>query len=204
MRILFIVLVSFLSLSVKAQSSVPQSLKPTFSNLEDLDPNDPQIEQQLKDLDRDYETQTGTSAFLPPDENTPDCYRLSCAIYAHVDKAHQVMLLYVNGQQVGEYLVSTGIPGRETPDMDTHPDGRIYDAYNSVKFPGGDYEGLGNMPYAVFIQGGYAIHGTPKGNWPHLGHVASHGCIRTLPDNAKNFNRLVRQYGVRDTWVTVE
>lgn len=70
--------------------------------------------------------------------------------------------------------------------------------------PGGDYNGLGNMPYAVFVRGGYAIHGTTKGNWPKLGTPASKGCIRLHPDNGFIFNRLVRAVGVRAAWVSVE
>jgi len=73
----------------------------------------------------------------------------------------------------------------------------------SSKFPGGDYNGLGNMPYAVFVDGGFAIHGTTRGNWPLLGQVASHGCIRVHPDNGFIFNRLVRQHGVKNTWITI-
>lgn len=60
------------------------------------------------------------------------------------------------------------------------------------------------MPYAVFIEGGFAIHGTTVGNFKYLGTRASHGCIRLHPDNGRIFNHLVRQYGIRDTWVTVE
>ena len=91
-----------------------------------------------------------------------------------------------------------------TPYMDQNPNGRIYDRYTSVTNPGGDYNGLGNMPYAVFIRGGYAVHGTTRGNWPNLGKPASKGCIRLHPDNGFIFNRLVRSYGIYRTWITVE
>lgn len=72
------------------------------------------------------------------------------------------------------------------------------------RIPGGDYNGLGNMPYAVFIRGGYAIHGTVKSNWSKLGTPASKGCIRLHPDNGFIFNRLVRASGVALAWVSVE
>lgn len=192
------------SFVVKANSVAVDRRADEPSSFEDLNPFDPNIEEKLKVIDEDYEKQTGQSPFLAPDENAPDCYRMTCSVYAVVDKTQQKMFLYLKGQQIGEYLVSTGVPGYTTPDMDTHPNGRIYDAYTSVHFPGGDYNGLGNMPYAVFIQGGFAIHGTTQGNWPKLGHVASHGCIRLYPDNGKIFNRLVREYGVKDVWVTVD
>jgi lipoprotein-anchoring transpeptidase ErfK/SrfK len=60
------------------------------------------------------------------------------------------------------------------------------------------------MPYAVFIEGGFAIHGTMRSNWKYLGQRASHGCVRLHPDNAFIVNRLVRQYGVENTWIQVD
>ncbi len=177
------------------------------SALDELDPNDPNIEAKLDALDQAYETETGMSAHLP----TPNlrlwaggCRRETCAVYAHVSKARQLLSLYVNGQLVGQFQTSTGAKGHGTPNFDQNPNGRIYDKYMSKAYPGGDYNGLGNMPYAVFIKGGFAIHGTGKSNWPKLGTAASHGCIRVHPDNAYRFNRLVREYGVANTWITVE
>ena len=59
------------------------------------------------------------------------------------------------------------------------------------------------MPYAIFIKGGYAIHGTTPGNFLKLGHRASHGCIRLHPDNARKLFELVNSYGLQNTWVKV-
>lgn len=175
------------------------------SALDELDPNDPNIEAKLTEMDQVYEQETGVSAHLPSmNFFSTGCRRETCAIYARVEKSEQKLYLYVNGGLQGVFATSTGIPGRGTPDFDKHPDGRVYDRYTSTKFPGGDYNGLGNMPYAVFISSGFAIHGTGKGNWKKLGNVASHGCIRIHPDNALIFNRLVRQYGAANTWITVE
>ena len=174
--------------------------------LDELDPFDPYVEKTLQMMDSIYQLETGRSAHLPsaPMSYFSGCYREACPVYVHVSRSHQLLDLYVNGVFSGQWLVSTGVPGRDTPDFDTHPDGRVYDAYTSTKFPGGDFEGLGNMPYAVFIEGGFALHGTGRSNWPKLGHRASHGCIRQHPDNAYRFNRLVRQVGAIGTWVTVE
>ena len=88
--------------------------------------------------------------------------------------------------------------------MDLRPSGPVFRKYTSRKFPGGNYKGLGNMPYVVFVRGGYAIHGTTSGNIPKLGKKASHGCIRLHPDNGKIFNELVRKAGLSNTWVTIE
>ncbi len=176
------------------------------NTLDELNPFAPNIEEQLQMLDEKYEAETGKSPFqidslIPTWAET--CVREQCPVYLDISKSEQSAYLYVNGVLQGEFLVSSGVSGRDTPDFDRHPDGRIYDRYTSTKFPGGDYDGLGNMPYAVFIKGGFAVHGTGRGNWKKLGTKASHGCIRMHPDNGYRFNRLVRAYGVRSTWIRV-
>lgn len=171
-----------------------------------LNPKRPDIEQVLKELDADYEMTTGKSSHMEVDlleEILPSCYRNSCMVWADVDKSAQRLYLYIDGVMTYTWKTSTGKWGYSTPDFDTHPDGRIYDRYTSTKYPNGDYDGLGNMPYAVFIRGGYAIHGTTPGNWSQLGKKASHGCVRLHPDNGYIFNRLVRKYGISNVWVTV-
>lgn len=177
--------------------------------LEHINPFDPNVEQILDQYDKIYEQETGKSAHINTvmdDILGPfgGCQRGGCAIWAQVVKSSQRMYLYVNGSVQGSWAVSTGMAGYGTPNFDRHPNGRIYDRYTSTKYPEGDYNGLGNMPYAVFITGGYALHGTPKGNWPKLGKPASHGCIRMHPDNAYSFNRMVRSYGISRVWITVQ
>lgn len=172
--------------------------------IEELDPFDPNIEEKLEELDREYERVTGKSPFLEELKSyLPACYQRTCPVFIEIDKARQQATLFVNGAFAAEWAVSTGVAGHTTPNFDRHPNGRIYDAYSSRTYPGGDYNGLGNMPYAVFIQGGFAIHGTPRSNWGQLGRRASHGCIRLYPDYAYRFNRLVRTYGIGGTWITV-
>jgi hypothetical protein len=177
------------------------------SNTE-FDPFSADAEKLLNEFDAVYERETGLSAHLDTAESEFDkaarCYRQTCAVWAQIVKSTQTMYLYIDGSLVNTWKVSTGTPGRETPNFDTHPDGRIYNKYTSTKYPEGDYNGLGNMPYAVFIRGGFAIHGTPRGNWSRLGRKASHGCIRVHPDNGQYFNSLVRSYGVRNVWITVQ
>ena len=178
--------------------------------IEELNPFDPNIEEKLKELDRVYEEETGLSSHLPDYGGVEElfgmagCYRASCPVWLRINRGTQSFTLYVYGNIQRTGLVSTGLPGYGTPAFDKHPDGRIYDRYTSTKYPGGDYMGLGNMPYAVFISGGVAVHGTPQGNWSKLGKRASHGCIRMHPDNGFVFNRLTRQYGIRNVWITVE
>lgn len=179
-----------------------------FNFFDRFDPRSHNVDKILKQLDADYESITGKSAHLililsPLDDLMARCYRNSCGIWADVDLNTQRFYLYKEGVLTYTWKTSTGRSGYETPEMDTHPDGRIYDRHTSPKYPEGDYNGLGNMPFAVCVDGLYAIHGTTKGSWDNLGTPASHGCIRLHPDNGQIFNVLVRRYGVRNIWVTI-
>lgn len=182
---------------------------PSF--MDEFDPHSPDAEEILSAYDQYYESVTGQSAHLEAQpffySLTPQaCQRLSCPVWIRVNKTTQTLALYLDSKNTpaAVWPVSTGLSGHSTPNFDTYPNGRIYDQYTSGKYPGGDYKGLGNMPYAVFISGGFALHGTPASNWPLLGKRASHGCIRMHPDMAKKVNRLVRQVGIKKTWITVE
>lgn len=133
------------------------------------------------------------------------CSGSECILFAEIDKSKQLLYLYVLGELKDTFKVSTGKGKKyETPSMELHPLGPVLTKYTSRKFPGGNYEGLGNMPYAVFLKNGYAIHGTTPGNYSRLGSPASHGCIRLHPDNAKIFNALVKVAGLSQTWVSVK
>jgi hypothetical protein len=174
-----------------------------LTSFEELDPQAENIEEVLKQLDQQYFQQTGQLPFLMPTFLEKDCRKFDCPVYVVVKKSEQKLYLYIKGALQAEWLVSTGAPKTETPIWEGHPNGRVYDAYSSKANPGGDYQGLGNMPYAVFLKGGYAIHGTIEANFKKLGSKASHGCVRVHPDHAKIFNRLVRQHGVAAVWVSI-
>lgn len=197
-----------------ARASVQADPDSDATWLDEFDPNDPRAEKLLEEFDKIHERITGLPSRLPQPSlpmffgefgaASRDCYQDSCQVFARVSKRNQKLYLSVGGRVDQVWPVSTGVRGHSTPDFDRHPDGRIYDRYTSSTYPGGDWNGLGNMPYAVFIRRGYAIHGTPRANWAKLGQPASHGCIRLHPDNAKVFNRLVRANGIGQTWITVE
>ena len=131
------------------------------------------------------------------------CKEKECPLYAAISKSKQILYLYIEGELKDSFKVSTGVKKFTTPDMNRKPSGPVFTRYTSHKFPGGNYMGLGNMPYAVFISGGYAIHGTTPGNFSKLGTIASHGCIRMHPDNARVFYELVKLFSLSNTWVTV-
>lgn len=137
-------------------------------------------------------------------EEHAGCKENDCLIYAEVIKSKQILYLHLDGELIDSFPVSTGIKSRETPSMSVRPRGPLLMKYTSRKFPGGNYNGLGNMPYAIFISGGYAIHGTTKGNFKKLGSRASHGCVRLHPINAKIFFELVKRVGIEYTWITIK
>lgn len=133
------------------------------------------------------------------------CAARECIVFAEIDKSKQLLYLYILGEIKDTFKVSTGKGKKyETPGMELHPLGPVLTKYTSRKFPGGNYQGLGNMPYAVFLKNGYAIHGTTPGNYSKLGSRASHGCIRLHPDNAKVFNALIKTVGLQQTWISVK
>jgi lipoprotein-anchoring transpeptidase ErfK/SrfK len=129
--------------------------------------------------------------------------QIDCAVWANVSLAEQKLYLYENGILIDTFKISSGDRKHKTPSMDRKFTGRMYKKYTSKKFPGGNYMGLGNMPYVMFIRGGYAIHGTTPGNFALLGKPASHGCIRLHPDHAKVFYELIEKNGVENVWITV-
>ncbi len=139
--------------------------------------------------------------------SSPDtllCRDKECLLYLEIDKARQKLYLYFMGQLKDSFAVSTGKGKYETPNLDMRPQGPVVTRYSSRKFPGGNYMQLGNMPYAIFLKNGYAIHGTTTGNFTKLGTRASHGCVRVHPDNAKIINSLVKTVGLSQTWVRIE
>jgi lipoprotein-anchoring transpeptidase ErfK/SrfK len=131
------------------------------------------------------------------------CKQIECKLWLRASKKDQRLYVYIDGEAVDTFKISSGSKGHDTPQFETRPDGRMFKKYTSKKYPGGNYQGLGNMPYVVFIRGGYALHGTTTGNIKKLGTRASHGCIRLHPNNAKIVFELVNNFGAENTWITV-
>jgi hypothetical protein len=92
-------------------------------------------------------------SFLTSKKDPEDmpCSEVGCLIYAHIVKSTQTLYLYLDAVLIDSFPVSTGLGKYETPKLNVRASGPIFKKYTSKKFPGGNYEGLGNMPYAVFI-----------------------------------------------------
>ncbi len=110
-----------------------------------------------------------------------------------VDKTAQRLTVSVDGFTRYEWPVSTARRGYRTPNGTYRPQWLARKWYSTI------YDGS-PMPYSIFFNGGYAIHGT--GEISRLGNPASHGCIRLHPDNAAVLFELVRK-NMKDTQIIV-
>jgi hypothetical protein len=117
-------------------------------------------------------------------------------VLAEIDKATQRMHVYVDGEHTYSWKVSTGLGVRYDTPKGSHYVYRAHRMWRSRKYFNAP------MPYAVFFNGGYAVHGT-KALW-RLGRPASHGCIRLKTEHAKLFYKLARKNGYWRTRVTVK
>jgi lipoprotein-anchoring transpeptidase ErfK/SrfK len=158
---------------------------------------------ELKALKYNLEQLKVNASLVELDSAAQNAKQKDCAIWADVSKTDQRLYLYVEGICVDTFKVSSGDAKHKTPNIDRRPSGPQFTKYTSKKYPGGNYNGLGNMPYVLFVQGGYGIHGTTLGNIKKLGNPASHGCVRLHPDNAKIMFELIKAVGVQNTWVTI-
>jgi lipoprotein-anchoring transpeptidase ErfK/SrfK len=109
-----------------------------------------------------------------------------------VDISTQEMTVEDEWRTVYTFDVSTGRPGHATPTGSFRPI-RMHTMWHSSKYENAP------MPWSIFFYGGYAIHGTT--DIKHLGHVASHGCVRLDPKNAKLLFDLVQSVGMANTKV---
>ncbi len=115
-------------------------------------------------------------------------------IKIYVNKRKQWMSVYLDNSRVYGWSVSTARRGYWTPRGVFHPRS-LERMHYSRKYHNSP------MPYSVFFKGGYAIHGTHSIS--HLGHPASHGCVRIHPRNAKKLYSLIKRYGKRHTKIVI-
>lgn len=115
-------------------------------------------------------------------------YRGGAGVVARVDLSSQRMRVYKNGVHKYTWKVSSGRAGYRTP-TGSWSIKRMHKRYFSKKYHGAP------MPYAMFYNGGFAVHGT--GSISRLGRPASHGCVRLHPSNAAKLFSMVRQSGGR-------
>lgn len=115
-------------------------------------------------------------------------------VVAHVSIAEQQMKVYHEGRHVFTWAVSTAKAGKITPAGTFVPD-FLSRNHRSKRYNGAP------MPFAIFYDGNYAIHGTDQ--IKRLGNPASHGCVRLDPKNAKILFEMVKAEGMENTRVVI-
>jgi lipoprotein-anchoring transpeptidase ErfK/SrfK len=106
-------------------------------------------------------------------------------VLVHVDKTAQRLTVSVDGGTLYQWPVSTARWGYTTPNGSYRPEW-FARTWFSRKYD------MSPMPYSIFFNGGYAIHGSYEIS--RLGRPASHGCIRLNPKNAAVLFALVTQH----------
>ena len=115
-------------------------------------------------------------------------------LVAKVSLGSQTMTVTQNGFVKYRWKVSTARRGYVTPT------GSWSAKWLSLNHRSRKYDNA-PMPYAVFFNGGYAVHATF--DLKRLGRPASHGCVRLHPDNAAQFFSMAKQAGLSHTRVVI-
>lgn len=110
-------------------------------------------------------------------------------VVARVSISSQTMKVYHEGRLLYTWPVSTAKPGKITPTGTYAPEflskNNRSRRYNNAP-----------MPFAIFYDGHYAIHGTDQIS--KLGAPASRGCVRLHPDNAEILFNMVKAEGMEN------
>lgn len=131
-------------------------------------------------------------AFLFVHTHSPSAFAAN--LIANISLSSQTMTVSQDGIVRHRWKVSTARKGYVTPQ------GSWSAKWLSKNHRSRKYDDA-PMPYAVFFNGGYAVHATF--DLKRLGRPASHGCIRLHPENAAEFFSLASQYGLKNTKIVV-
>ena len=175
--------------SSKIKFSIPPA-KPQYAEAVEQGPTIDQLTFRVPK----QEPNTGTNAKLDTENLYVEIDDLDETIIAVVDKSDQKLHLYENGLKKHSWEVSTARKGKVTPTgtwnaqwLSKHHKSSIY---NNAP-----------MPYSIFYNGNFAIHGTDQIG--RLGTPASSGCVRLHPENAAVLYAMVEQVGKSDFAVRV-
>ena len=112
-----------------------------------------------------------------------------------IDKSTQEMKVFVDNVERYTWKVSTGLRGYETP-SGTYRARSLHRIWYSKQWDDAP------MPHAIFFtKKGHAIHGTDETK--KLGRLASHGCVRLAPENARTLFALIKEKGLKDTQIVL-
>lgn len=125
----------------------------------------------------------------------PASLATAASLVARIDIGSQTMTVSQGGQVLYHWKVSTARKGYSTP-RGTYRPQRLHKMWYSRKYD------MSPMPYSVFYNGGFAVHGT--GYVKSLGRPASHGCVRLATGNARTFYNLVQRHGSQNTRIILQ
>ncbi|MFC5385496.1 L,D-transpeptidase [Aquamicrobium segne] len=118
----------------------------------------------------------------------------AATLIANVSLSTQTMTVHHRSNVIGRWKVSTARSGKVTPT------GSWKAKWLSKNHKSSRYNNA-PMPYSVFYNGNYAVHGTNQTS--KLGRPASAGCIRLHPKNAAIFFELARREGLNNVKIIV-
>ena len=119
----------------------------------------------------------------------------AATLVASVDISTQTMTVIHRGKVKYRWPVSTARKGKVTPA------GAWTAKWLSRNHRSSRYNNA-PMPYAIFYNGNYAVHGTNQVN--RLGRPASAGCIRLHTQNAAVLYRLAQKEGLKNMRIVVQ
>ena len=125
-------------------------------------------------------------------ETTPS---QASGVVAKVDLSSQMMTVIEDGKAKYQWKVSTARDGKVTPTGE-------WTAKQFKRFHFSKRYGHAPMPYSIFYNGNFAIHGTNQTE--KLGSPASAGCIRLARPHAAKLFRMAKRAGLENTVVIVE
>lgn len=120
---------------------------------------------------------------------------VAAPLVAKVDVSTQTMVVIYNGQVAYRWPVSTARPGKITPRGQ-------WNAQWLSKYHRSSIYNNAPMPYSIFFNGDYAIHGTDQIS--RLGRPASAGCVRLHPEHAAVLFELTRTVGKENMKVVID
>lgn len=116
-------------------------------------------------------------------------------VVARISISAQMMQVYLDGEHLHSWPVSTARPGHVTP-LGSWTAQWLSPNHRSSRYNNAP------MPWSIFYSGHYAIHGTDQIG--RLGQPASAGCVRLHPDNARLLFEMTRDVGLANMRVIVE
>lgn len=119
---------------------------------------------------------------------------LAAQLVAQVSISTQTMTVIQGGKVIYSWKVSTARRGKVTP-VGSWTAKWLSRNHRSSRYNNAP------MPYAIFYNGHYAVHGTDQIG--RLGTPASAGCIRLHPQNAAKLFALAQQVGLKNMRIVV-